>query len=85
MNDPRTLPVIFKCVDDEALHDDTPAGLVAAEAVARLSTGEHGLRLDDGGDGGSDAARHIEGLTRLVRIAKVVMIARTWFAGCWKW
>ena len=40
------------------LHDDAPAGLVAAAAVARLAAREDGLRLDDGRDGGSDATRH---------------------------
>jgi hypothetical protein len=40
------------------LHDDTPAGLVAAAAVARLSALWGGRGLDDGGDGGGNAGRH---------------------------
>jgi hypothetical protein len=44
------------------LHDDAPAGLVTATAVARLSARENRLGLDNGGDGGSDTARHFEGL-----------------------
>jgi hypothetical protein len=41
-----------------SLHDRAEAGLFAATAVARFSAGENGLGLDDGGDGGCDAARH---------------------------
>jgi hypothetical protein len=43
-----------------ALHDDAPAGLVAAAAIARLSASEDGGRLDDGRDSGGDAGRHVE-------------------------
>jgi len=38
-------------------HDDTPAGFVAAAAVAGLAAGDW-LRLDDGGNGGGDAGGH---------------------------
>jgi hypothetical protein len=41
------------------LHDDAPARLVAAAAVARLAALD-GLGLDDGNDGGGGAAGHLE-------------------------
>lgn len=40
------------------LHDDTPARLVAAAAVALLTAGEYGAGLDDGGEGRGGAAGH---------------------------
>ena len=44
------------------LHDDAPAGLVAAAAVAGLAaSGVHGLGLDDGRDGGGGGALHGDG------------------------
>lgn len=45
-----------------ALHDDAPARLVAAAAVARFSARENRRRLDDGRDGRSDATRHGDGV-----------------------
>ena len=42
-----------------SLHDDAPAGLVAAAAVTGLAALD-GLRLDDGGNGRSSAGGHIE-------------------------
>jgi len=51
------------------LHDDAPAGLVAATAVAGLAALGDGGGLDDGGDGGGDAGRHSEGVGSEVRLA----------------
>jgi hypothetical protein len=42
-----------------ALHDDAPAGLVATAAVAGFTALWGRSGLDDGGDGGSDGARHV--------------------------
>jgi hypothetical protein len=47
---------------EAGLHDDAPAGLVAAAAVAGLSALGGGRRLDDSGDGGGDAGRHVCGV-----------------------
>jgi hypothetical protein len=46
------------CLSCSGLHDDAPAGLGAAAAVARLSALWGGRRLDDGGDAGGDTGRH---------------------------
>lgn len=45
-------------VEVVALHDGAPTRFVAATAVARLAARDW-LGLDDGGDGGGDAGRHI--------------------------
>lgn len=46
-------------VSSSTLHDNAPAGLVAAAAVALFTTGRgEGLGLDDGGDRGGGTARH---------------------------
>jgi hypothetical protein len=47
------------------LHDDAPAGLVAAAAIAGLTALGGGCGLDDGGDGGSDAGRHCDGVVEV--------------------
>jgi hypothetical protein len=47
------------CLSEADLHDDAPAGLVTAAAVARLTALGGWRRLDDGGDGGGDAGRHV--------------------------
>lgn len=43
------------------LHDDAPAGLIAATAVARFTTLDNGPGLDDGRNAGSDTGRHVCG------------------------
>jgi hypothetical protein len=48
------------------LHNNAPAGLIAATAIARFSAGENGCGLDNGRDGGGDAGRHIEGVVRTI-------------------
>jgi hypothetical protein len=48
----------------DGLHDDAPARLVAATAIARLSAGEDGDGLDDGGDGRGNAGRHFEDMLK---------------------
>jgi hypothetical protein len=45
------------------LHDNAPAGFVAAAAVARFAARD-GLGLDDGCNGRGSAARHCEGSCR---------------------
>ncbi len=43
------------------LHDNAPAGLVTAAAVALLAArGADGLGLDNGGDGRGGAAGHVD-------------------------
>ena len=61
----------------DALHDDAPAGLVAAAAVAALTAGGlDGLGLDDGGDGRGGGARHFDGFSWGMLVAEEVVIAR---------
>lgn len=60
-----------------SLHNRAVAGLLAATAVARLSTAEGRLGLDDGGDRGGGTLRHVGDVVEGSTASKLVTALST--------